>query len=111
MLSSIFRPKGKGRRRVSGEFPFASPKKGQERMETRHAAADWTETENDDEETEDENWQNNERRDSEQAGHEGEGPEYGDHEDGEETSPLLPIFSAAHLGWWPLHNTYTTKRR
>lgn len=80
-------------------------------METRHAAADWTETENDDEETEDENLQNNERGDDEQVGHEGEGPEYEDHEDGRETSPLLPIFSAAHLGWWPLYNAPITKRR
>lgn len=101
MLSSLFRPKEKGRRRVSGEFPFASPKKGQERRETRHAAADWTETENDDEETEDENWHDNGRGDREQAGREGEGLEDEDHEDGDETSLLLPIFSAAHLGSYP----------
>ena len=80
-------------------------------METRHAAADWTETDNDDDETEDENWHNNERGGDEQAGHEGQRQEYGDHEDGEETSPLLPIFSAAHLGWQPIYNVSLTKQR
>ena len=100
MLSAFFRSKQKGRHRTSAEFPFALPKKDQEHTEARHAAADWTGTESDDEETEDDDRHNERRRNNKPAACEDEGRPYDDHEDGEETSPLLPIFSAAHLGMW-----------
>jgi hypothetical protein len=104
MLSSLLRPK-KGRRRVEHSpisSPYAdqsSPLLGrQQRLNPRHATADFTETDAYDSNTEDD-------EDSEEAG-EGEedeedqedvDDEAGD-EDGHEDPHLLPIFSAAHLG-------------
>ena len=59
---------------------------------TRHASADFTETEQGDEDTEDE-------EDEYEDQGEGSGEELAeDDEDGEDDIPLLPIFSAAHLG-------------
>jgi hypothetical protein len=100
MLSSLLRPK-KGRRRVEQHSPFSSRYDDQsspiaerrKRLDARHATADFTETELDDENTEEED----EEEDGEQEGlGEDEGDE--DDEDGHADSPLLPIFSAAHLG-------------
>jgi hypothetical protein len=95
MLSSLLRPKKKVRR-VSEQFTSPAPygeqsthaKHGRERAEARYAAADWTETDDNDEETEEE----------EQAGHDRLTRQDNEHEDDDEATPLLPIFSAAHLG-------------
>jgi hypothetical protein len=87
MLSSLLRPK-KARRRVEEHSPFSSPY-----VERRHATADFTEDDGEDENTEDEEDQDEEdeeERDDEEVIEE---------EDGDEDTPLLPIFSAAHLGW------------
>ena len=83
MLSSLLRPK-KARRRVEEHSPFSSPYAAQ-----RHATADFTEDDGEDENTEDEDDQEEEEGDDEDAIEE---------EDGDEDTPLLPIFSAAHLG-------------
>ena len=80
MLSSLLRPK-KARRRVE-HSPFSSPY-----AERRHATADFTEDDGEDENTEDEEDQDEEEDDDEI-----------EEEDGDEDTPLLPIFSAAHLG-------------
>lgn len=101
MLSSLLRPKG-GRPRVEQHSPFSSRYNDQsspiverrKRLDARHATADFTETELDDENTEDE-----EDEDGEQEEEEGDDDDEGDDdEDGHEDTPLLPIFSAAHLG-------------
>jgi hypothetical protein len=83
MLSSLLRPK-KARRRVEEHSPFSSPY-----AERRHATADFTEDDGEDENTEDEDDQEEDEGDDEEAIEE---------EDGDEDTPLLPIFSAAHLG-------------
>jgi cobalamin biosynthesis protein CobT len=102
MLSSLLRPK-KGRRRVEQYSPFSSRYDDQsspiverrKRLDARHATADFTETDPDDENTEEED----DEEDGEQEGEGGEDDDHGeDGEDGQEHSPLLPIFSAAHLG-------------
>jgi len=81
MLSSLLRPK-RNRRRVEEHSPYSSPY-----AERRHATADFTEDDGEDELTEEE----------EQSG--GDDGEAVEEEDGEESdTPLLPIFSAAHLG-------------
>lgn len=103
MLSSLLRPK-KSRQRVAEHSPFSSPYPepslssptvARRDRQVRHATADWTETEADDDElTEDE-------RDEQDGGEdedEEEEDEDDDDEDGDEDTPLLPIFSAAHLG-------------
>jgi hypothetical protein len=95
MLSSLLRPK-KGRRRVEQHSPFSSRYDDQsspiaerrKRLDARHATADFTETDLDDENTEEED---DDEEDREQGGEE-------EDEDGHEDIPLLPIFSAAHLG-------------
>jgi len=95
MLTSLLRPRN-GRRHVEQHSPFSSHYAGDhlspigarnQRQETRHATADFTETELEDENTEDED--DEEEEDGESV----------NDEDGEEDTPLLPIFSAAHLGW------------
>ena len=104
MLSSLLRPKKKVRR-VPEQFTSPAPygeqsapaKHRRERAEARYAVADWTETDDNDEETEEED-SNGGGLEEEQAGHDYPGGENGDQEDGDEGSPLLPIFSAAHLG-------------
>lgn len=104
MLSSLLRPKTKVRR-VPEQFTSPAPdgeqsapaKHRRERAEARYAVADWTETDDNDEETE-EGDSNGSGREEQQAGHDYPGGENGDQEDGDEGSPLLPIFSAAHLG-------------
>jgi hypothetical protein len=97
MLSSLLRPK-RNRQRVQEHSPFSSPYVDQsspivarrERIAARHASADFTATEGEEDEiTEDE--------DIEEGGEDEEAVE-DDNEDGEEDTPLLPIFSAAHLG-------------
>jgi len=85
MLSSLLRPK-KARRRVVEHSPFSSPY-----VERRHATADFTEDDGEDEITEDEEDQDEGEGDDEEAIEE-------ENEDGNEDTPLLPIFSAAHLG-------------
>lgn len=102
MLSSLLRPK-KGRKRVEQHSPFSSQYADQsspilarnQRRETRHATADFTETELDDENTEDED---EEEEEDMELGQDEEDIEGDDDEDGDEDIPLLPIFSAAHLG-------------
>lgn len=104
MFSSLLRPKY-GRRRVQ-QSPSSSPYVDQsspllarqQRFAPRHATADFTETEADDSNSEDE--------DRLDAG--GEGPQEDDNEggvdeDGEEETHLLPLFSAAHLGQDSIH--------
>jgi hypothetical protein len=101
MLSSLLRPK-KGRKRVEQHSPFSSQYADQSspilarnrRREARHVTADFTETELDDENTEDEE-DVDEDEDEEEL--------EGDDEDGDGDTPLLPIFSAAHLGQFSLH--------
>jgi hypothetical protein len=104
MLSSLLRPRKS--RRTRPIFLPSPPNAAQsgtsnsrrEASGVRHAAADWTETENDDEDSEDDEFHAREEHD----GHDGEGDnlhdDEGDDEDGDEATPLLPIFSAAHLG-------------
>jgi hypothetical protein len=102
MLSSLLRPK-KPRQRVEEPSPFSSPYPEPDRSsptvarrerQIRHATADWTETEAEDENTEDD--QDEEEVIGDEDAH-GNGAEDGD-EDGGDDTPLLPIFSAAHLG-------------
>jgi hypothetical protein len=87
MLSSLLRPK-KARPHVEEHSPFASP------YPERRNAADWTEDDGEDENTEDED-DLEEGEDEEDSDNE----EVIEEEDGEdEDTPLLPLFSAAHLG-------------
>tara|TARA_R110002060_G_scaffold62580_1_gene71956 strand:+ start:681 stop:1094 length:414 start_codon:yes stop_codon:yes gene_type:complete len=86
MLSSLLRPK-KARRRVEESPLFSSPYAG-------HAAADFTEDDDEDEHTEEEDNDQGDEEEGEEGMSEGE-----EGEDGDSHSPLLPIFSAAHLGW------------
>lgn len=96
MLSSLLRPK-KSRRRVE-HSPFSSQYADpsspiaarHQRLEARHATADFTETELDDEDTEEEEDEEDVDQQEEDEGD--------NNEDGDEDTPLLPIFSAAHLG-------------
>lgn len=93
MLSSLLRPKKSRRRSV--EDAFRSTPEPSQKTKRLHATADWTEDELADEISEDEEEEEgdgDEREDDEEEEDEEE-----DDED-EETSPLLPIFSAAHLG-------------
>ncbi|CAD6448547.1 f0e7a120-99ba-474b-af5d-3371ab3f9f83 [Sclerotinia trifoliorum] len=106
MLSSLLRPK-KTRRRVQEiHSPFSSPyvdrsSPAAERRERlpRHASADFTETEME-EDTEEEIVLENNDADENGGGDEDELEE----EDGDEDQPLLPIFSAAHLDALPVYN-------
>ncbi|KAK0120400.1 hypothetical protein ONS96_010615 [Cadophora gregata f. sp. sojae] len=92
MLSSLLRPK-KARRRVEESPLFSSPYAG-------HAAADFTEDDEEDEHTEEEDNDEDDHGDEEEEGmSEGE-----EGEDGDSHSPLLPIFSAAHLDALPVYN-------
>ncbi|EKD17476.1 uncharacterized protein L3040_005079 [Drepanopeziza brunnea f. sp. 'multigermtubi'] len=106
MLSSLLRPQ-RARRRAEQSSPFSSPYAG-------HAAADFTEDDDEDEHSEEEE-QEEEEQDTVDEGEEdadadGEGDEGEDddgdaeHEDGDSHSPLLPIFSAAHLDALPIYN-------
>ncbi len=104
MLSSLLRSKKKVRRvpehfasPVSYAEQSAPAKHGRERAEARYAAADWTETDDNDEETEEEE-SNAGGMEDEQAGHDHLSGREDEHEDGDERTPLLPIFSAAYLG-------------
>jgi hypothetical protein len=89
MLSTLLRPK-RSRRRVEGDSIFSTPQ-----GKRVHAKADWTEDDSADEASEDDENENNEEGDAGEDDEEQD--EDADEEDGE-TSPLLPIFSAAHLG-------------
>jgi hypothetical protein len=110
MLSSLLQQKKKVRRAPE---QFTAPatqaeqstptKQGRERTGARYATADWTETDDNDEETEEED-DNEGRLDGGQGRHEFLSGEDYAREDGDEETPLLPIFSAAHLGTF-LHNT------
>ncbi|KAF4634073.1 hypothetical protein G7Y89_g4042 [Cudoniella acicularis] len=112
MLSSLLRPR-KARQRVQERSPFSSPFPGpdvssptyaRQERQVRHATADWTETEAEDENTEDEDDDDDDDDDdNEEADEEGEEGDDGEgDEDGGSDTPLLPIFSAAHLGNYPL---------
>lgn len=108
MLSSLLRPR-KARQRVQEHSPFSSPFPepdlsspliARRDRQVRHATADWTETEADDDDSDDDEDGHPgrlidddvvEADEEEDDGHEG-------NEDGDDESPLLPIFSAAHLG-------------
>jgi hypothetical protein len=95
MLSSLLRPK-KGRKRVPEHSPFSSfsaayvdvdsDDNGQQRTKARHASADFTESEQESE------------GETERATRRPDDNEDEQEEDGIESTPLLPIFSAAHLG-------------
>jgi hypothetical protein len=100
MLSSLLRPKKTRRREEHSPFSSrydnqSSPiAQRQQRLGVRHATADFTETELDDENTEEED-------DDEDVGEQERDEEDDDgeeDEDGHDDTPLLPIFSAAHLG-------------
>lgn len=104
MLSSLLRPKRAARPRVEEHSPFSSvfpddrdssPLARRERQ-IRHATADWTETEGEDDLSEEENDEDDVGDD--EADEQDEEEEEDEDEDGEEDTPLLPIFSAAHLG-------------
>jgi hypothetical protein len=93
MLSSLLRPK-RSRRRVEDESIFSTPE-GTQTAKRAHATADWTEDEladdlSDDQDEGDDNEGDQDEEDEEDADDQ-------DEEDGH-SSPLLPIFSAAHLG-------------
>ena len=108
MLSSLLRPK-KGRGRVEQHSPFSSQYNDQsspiverrKRLDARHASADFTETDLDDENIDEEDEEEDAEQEEEEDADEGE-----DNEDGHEDTPLLPIFSAAHLG--KLNPTFRT---
>ena len=114
MLSSLLRPRKS--RRTRAIFPPSSPygepssqaNRGEdtarrESPEIRHAAADWTETENDNEDSEDD-YEGQEGEEDHDEGNEETNDDDEQHnrneddEDGDDATPLLPIFSAAHLG-------------
>jgi len=113
MLSSLLGPR-KSRRRVQQLFNSSSPGPAQssspeirrEPPEIRHAAADWTETEDDDDDdTGGEDPDQDDGEDMEDEGPDNDDDEAnGDHgdEDGGSATPLLPIFSAVHLGISPI---------
>lgn len=112
MLSSLLGPKKKVRRvpePYTSSAPYAEQstpvKHGRERTEARYAAADWTETDEGDEETEEDDYNRN-AMEQERAEHDHQAEVDDDCEDGNEATPLLPIFSAAHLGTFLLLNTY-----
>ena len=100
MFSSLLRPKH-GRQRVQ-HLPSSSPYVDQsspllarqQRFGPRHATADFTETDADDSNSDDEEGQEA----GEEEPEEEEDVEGGADEDGDEESHLLPLFSAAHLG-------------
>jgi hypothetical protein len=79
-------------------LPFtaqSSPAKArQKRMQSRYASADFTATEDDDDEDEIEQ----EDQETERGGEREDDGEDDEDEDGVEDTPLLPIFSEAHLG-------------
>jgi hypothetical protein len=109
MLSSLLRPR-KARQRVEEHSPFSSPYPGPDQSspivarrerQIRHATADWTETEADDDVTEDDEDEDHRNHGEEEPEEEDEDAQENDAEDGGEDgedTPLLPIFSAAHLG-------------
>lgn len=117
MLSSLLRPK-KARRLIQEvHSPFSSPYADQSspaaarrgRALPRHASADFTETEMEDD-TEDEagdhhNGGEEEDEEFEEDEHELE------EEDGDEDQPLLPIFSAAHLGIYFLTPSFLLRKQ
>lgn len=70
----------------------------QNRLGPRHATADFTETDAEDSDTEDEHSQEVEDEDEVVEEDHGSGAE---DEDGDRDSHLLPMFSAAHLGKEP----------
>ncbi|KAI9745623.1 MAG: hypothetical protein M1818_001157 [Claussenomyces sp. TS43310] len=113
MLSTLLRPR-KGRRAqipFNSSSPYASPAADDRQRKpssVRHAAADWTETDDsEEEEEEDSNGPGAEEQieeDDEDEDEEPEGDEGQDHEDGRSATPLLPLFSAAHLDAIPIYN-------
>ncbi|KAG4027675.1 hypothetical protein MFRU_028g00970 [Monilinia fructicola] len=105
MLSSLLRPKKARRRAQEIHSPFSSPYidrssplANRRKDLPRHASADFTETEIE-EDTEEEIALGNDGEDEDEEGDE---EELG--EDGDEGQPLLPIFSAAHLDALPVYN-------
>lgn len=104
MLSSLLRPKRNRQRVVEEESPFPSPYTAQsspayarrERIQARHASADFTATEDDEEEESDEERVHHDDMDDIEEEEEEEQDD--EDEDGGEEATLLPIFSAAHLG-------------
>lgn len=97
MLSSILRPK-RNRKRVQEDLPSTPytsqypPAFARRQQLVRHASADFTATEDDDE-TEDEQVADHIEEEAEVLD-----DEANEDEDGAADTPLLPIFSAAHLG-------------
>ncbi|EHL00225.1 hypothetical protein M7I_3856 [Glarea lozoyensis 74030] len=77
----------------------SSPIVARRERQIRHATADWTETEAEDDITEDEEDEDNANNVTEEVDEE-DAQDDGDEDGGEdeEDTPLLPIFSAAHLG-------------
>lgn len=98
MLSTLLRPK-RSRQRIQETSIFSTPP-----SKRVHAKADWTEDDSGDEMTEDEE-EGGEDAGEEDAGEDddNEDDDENDEDDGE-TSPLLPIFSAAHLDALPVYN-------
>ena len=106
MLSSLLRPR-KNRPRIEEHSPFSSPYADQsspvvarrERLAALHASADFTTTEGEDEDenTEEDDLGEGIRDEEDDVAAE-------ENEDGEEDTPLLPIFSAAHLGLSRFHS-------
>ncbi|CAG8974895.1 hypothetical protein HYALB_00006678 [Hymenoscyphus albidus] len=110
MLSSLLRPK-KSRQRVTEHAPFSSsypepslssPTVARRDRQVRHATADWTETEPEDDELTGDDGHDHDGEDEDQDEDDDEDDD--DDEDGEEDTPLLPIFSAAHLDALPIYN-------
>ena len=92
MLSSLLRPKKKRRAQAfNSSSPYSHRSRDRDQQPVRHAAADWTETENDDDDTEEEDDHGEHEADDDNE------QESAD-EDAADATPLLPIFSAAHLG-------------
>jgi hypothetical protein len=106
MLSYLLSPQ---KRRLqqdafNSSSPYAPPDRAATR-EVRYAAADWTETENDDDDTEEDGREEVEvehdqidEEDEDEDGQDDDAEAIDDNEDGGSDTPLLPIFSAAHLG-------------
>jgi hypothetical protein len=100
MLSSLLRPR-KTRRALqqlssSPNPDEATPMLRRDDQHIQHASADWTETEDNEEYTMEERDDDDEHSDNRGQGHDGALDD--EDEDGGEEAPLLPIFSAVHLG-------------
>lgn len=91
-MLSLLRPrKARRKTRHASSFNSSSPIQRRRDSEVRHAQADWTETDNDDDFDPEMPAAGPDEEDE-------DGEDQEEDEDGQSATPLLPIFSAAHLG-------------